>query len=187
MEAFRGIPENIIRIKIFGIGRVEITGEFIKAFSPGRAAGMFIAQIPFADQAGVIAGLFQDLRHGGFVRCQRHVKVGALLQLAGIPAKHQRRGGGRTRGGGGVIIREADALRGELVEIGRLEFRLAVTAQIAETESVALDENDARAARDGHRRGVGENEGQFCARGKARNRGQPNERAAKTIETIDVM
>ncbi len=127
---------------------------------------MFIAQVPFANQAGVIAGLFQDLRHGGFIRCQRHIQVGTLLQPVRIPAEHQRGGGRRTRGGGGIIIREADALRGEFVEIRCLEFRLTVTAQIAVTEPVALDEKDARAPRDGHRRIVGENEGQLAgARG----------------------
>ena len=41
------------------------------------------------------------------------------------------------------VMREADAVRREPVEVGRLKIRLAVAAQIAAREAVALDDNDA--------------------------------------------
>ena len=72
-----------------------------------------------------------------------------------IPAEHERGARRRTRRVARIITREPDAVGGELVEVGRLEFRLAVTAQVAVTQAVALNEDDARPARRG-RMGVGE-------------------------------
>jgi hypothetical protein len=59
-------------------GKEEVTGEFVEAFSPRRAGGIFIAQIPFADQAGQIAGTLQDLRNDQVPCCERNVHIGAL-------------------------------------------------------------------------------------------------------------
>lgn len=131
----------------------------------------------------MVAGIFQDLRDGGFVRRERNVRVGALPQMFGIFSEHERGVRLQSRAGDGIIC-ETDSFGGKFVEVRRLKFRLAVAAQVAVAESVNLDENDARAARNGLRRGIAENEGPVrtgvC--GQPDQRGQQNERAEKTIE-----
>jgi DNA-binding transcriptional ArsR family regulator len=91
----------------------------------------------------------------------------------------RRRRAVRTAG----VMREADAGRRDPVEVRRLEIRLAVAAQIARREVVALDKNDAGQTRF-HRAGVGLNVGeqrrQIGVRGRRDGqRGEQKESAVK--------
>ena len=74
------VPEGAL-YKSFSGMTVCGDGELIKTFQPGCAAGRVVTQIPFANQAGMIAGLLQQLRDGDFVGRQRDVRTGALPQM----------------------------------------------------------------------------------------------------------
>ncbi|MEY3530243.1 MAG: hypothetical protein RLZ70_1311 [Verrucomicrobiota bacterium] len=105
-----------------------------------------VAEMPFAEDAGAVAGLLQLLGQGR--RAERQALaledgVGdAVLEL--MPPGQQR----ATRGGAGrrdLEIREADAFGAEPVEVRGLEHRVAVRAHVAVALVVRQDEEDVRA------------------------------------------
>ena len=125
----RVTPERI-GIIILRRRLVEKSGELIKPLCPRR-----IAEAPFANEAGAITVLLEALREIEFAVCGRGIISGEQL----------RRGRRAVRAAG--VVREANAIRRESVKVRRLKISLAVAAQVAAREVVALDENDAGSAR----------------------------------------
>src|SRR2546427_2979954 len=64
--------------------------------------------------------------------------------MSGVPAGQKRGAGRRTDAAAGVKLGEAQAFRGELVEIRRPDFGLPIATQVPVSEIVGHDENDAR-------------------------------------------
>ena len=84
---------------------------------------------------------------------QRHEGVAADRGMAGVVAGHQATARRGADGAAGVALREAHALRGQAVEVRRLDLLLAVAAEVAIAQVVGQDENDVgrsgRIGRDG--------------------------------------
>ena len=141
---------------------VQKTGELVKSACP-----RLTAKAPFTNESGAIAVLLEPL-------CEIRL---ASSQL-GIFSGQQLRGGRRAIRAAG-IMREADAVCREPVQVWRLKIRLAVAAQVAARKAVALDENDAGPGpgRGGCRRDIREKGSQIGAdgHGKLQQGGEENQ------------
>ncbi len=118
----------------------------VKAALVGPILG-FIAQMPFAEHPGRVAGLFE---HRGqryciepepfaFEDCMRDAIV--KFMAAGL----DRRACGRA-GGADVKIRKPRAVFVELIEVRCLDDRIAVTGEVAVALIIGDDQNDVRPA-----------------------------------------
>src|SRR4051812_24176856 len=76
-----------------------------------------------------------------FAQALNHVTDPGLMR---IKSSHERSARG-TATSRVVELRKPQSVRGELIEIGRLDFR-PVTAEVRETHVVGHDENDVRTA-----------------------------------------
>ena len=146
------------RIEIGVAGRVAATtrirlpdspaamNEHLVETAPVRPAILFVAQVPLAEDAGRVAGVFQHLGDsGGFERQALALVNGvrdAVLEL--MPPGHQRRAG-RRAGRADVKIREADAFLPEHVRSRRADDRIAQTGVVAVADVVRHDDDDVRA------------------------------------------
>ena len=85
------------------------------------------------------------------------VPVEAVVADGGVPgveAGHQRAPRGGADVGAGVKAFEAHTLGGELVEVGRADFALAIRADMADAEVVGEDEDDVGLVRRGGEGGL---------------------------------
>jgi len=121
-----------------------------------RAEMRRVAQVPFADQGGGVAGVAQQRGHGGMVgrQAQHLVAVDAGDRLLGraaqavLPAaRGQGKACGRAHGRVGIAAREAHALRGHGVQarrdIGGAAVRIARAraAEVGIAEVIGQDED----------------------------------------------
>ena len=137
----------VIVVRVVVDAATEVAEEVIEALRVWDSVGR-IAEVPFADGGGVVAGGFHHFGNGGAfggeagfrggVVCQ----AGAEVELAG----HERgaRGGAH---GGAVELGEAGALRGEAVEVRSVEVFRAVTVEVDGALVVGVDEEDVRTRR----------------------------------------
>jgi len=104
-----------------------------------------MAQMPFAKQAGPIMISLEHIGHRRFVRRKviPHVQRPANADSVGNLADHQRRAGRRTKGIH-VKISQPHGFREKMVKMGRLQDRIAVTAQVAVPLIVGHQENNIR-------------------------------------------
>ena len=106
-------------------------------------------QMPLAEDAGGIAGVLQELRHGHLpdrqgveiVRRQQRTAPAAAnkvrdLHAGRMPASHERRAGGRADRGGRVAPREEHPGGGQPVDRRRAIKRATGAAQVVGTEIV---------------------------------------------------
>jgi len=119
-----------------------------KHFGEASVVGLifvFIPQMPFTEDAGFIAVLRQQLRKG--CRGQRHAL--ALKDRMGhavskfVPST-ENRGARRRAGWTHMELPESCGLFVELVQIWRLQDRIAHAGEIAHPLIVGHDQNDAR-------------------------------------------
>ena len=91
-----------------------------------------IPQVPFAKHAGVITAITQNPADGHLVVAQHRAAHDGVPHACAIGpvAGNQRRARRRT-GRRHVVVREPHAVRMQLVEMRRLEHRIAMTRQIA--------------------------------------------------------
>jgi hypothetical protein len=116
----------------------------IKPTLPGRILAV-IAQVPFADESGAIAGGFQELRQDDGVLVQM------LSWLAGVRdpiselmhTRHERRASRRARRTH-VELLEAHALIVQRIQVRRLEQWVPMSPHIAVALIVSQDEDDVR-------------------------------------------
>ena len=69
--------------------------------------------------------------------------------MPGVQARHERAARRGAYGAAGVEVGEAHAFRGQPVQIGRLDLRLAVASQVPIAEVIGENEDDARFAHGG--------------------------------------
>ena len=130
------------------------TPEIVEAVAVGMELGLE-AKMPFADEGGRIPLVLQELRQRtsgrreadieasgrrGGVCLERTLEPQALL----VAARDQRRPRGRAHRRVRVELCQPDAFAREPIEIGCLDVRRAVAAQIAIPEVVGDDEHDVR-------------------------------------------
>ncbi len=119
--AVRAIESSLVR----GAGTIGLSG---------------VGQMPLSGHVGRVAGGFQRFGKCGQVRVEattgRTICERALWVKAGQEASA--RGPAHVVN---VVVREAKAVRRELVEIGRLDFS-AIAAEIGEAHVVGDDEHD---------------------------------------------
>jgi len=122
----------------------------VEAFIEVRR-GVFVAQIPFANQASHIPRLFERLRHRlmalrKFDPLRPHIPPRAKPVLVG--AGHQAHAAGRTHRRRHIPVGETDARCGELVNRGRRHKTIArVTGRVAVAQVVDKDQDDVRLGR----------------------------------------
>jgi hypothetical protein len=127
--------------------------------------------VPFADVAGLVSPLAQQLRKGDLVGAQMHRVVasdpgedaGARRGSAG----HETGTGGGADRGGGVAVGEADAFGREAIEAGRLDDGMSVAGKVGVAEVVAHENQQVRALGGETRTGGGD-----CEASDARRRPQ---------------
>ena len=97
-----------------------------------RAVRVVIAQVPFAEHAGAVAGRLEHLGHRDFVGAHQRAAHDRVPHAgaSGVAARHQRTTAGRA-GGVDVEVGEPNALAVELVHVGRLDHRVSVSGQVA--------------------------------------------------------
>ena len=107
------------------------------------ARRIVVAQVPFAKDAGAIAGRRKHFGQGHFVGGHRRAaqkrvdRAGAIV----VPTGHQA-GPGGTANRRDVEARQLDALPRQLVEVRRLNVRIAVKAEVAPALVVGHDQQD---------------------------------------------
>src|SRR5215813_2631798 len=139
----------------------QVSAEAIEAVLVGIEFGL-IAEMPFAEDPGGVPGFLKLPRETDLCVRGESVVAGAgsgndfgdaaaLLIASG----HQPRAGGTTNGPAGMEIGEADAARGEAVEIRRPNVGVAVAAHVAVAEIVGENQQNVRPARGSGQRGGG--------------------------------
>src|SRR5204863_2656670 len=102
-------------------------------------------QVPLADVAGGVPGLFEQLGQGEFAGPQVDLAAGGDPGVdavaVGCAAGEDGRPGRGADGAGGVALGEADALFGEGVEVGGLDDRVAEAGGVAPAEVVGQEED----------------------------------------------
>ena len=121
---------------------IEAVVRGLRLFGQVEAA----VEMPFANVAGVVAGLFEEFRERDFVASQVHgrehgdpvVDAGPI----GGPTGQQAGSGGAAVGRSGVATGQSQPTGGEAVDMRRLDGRAAVAGQVAITEVVAEHDHD---------------------------------------------
>ena len=112
---------------------------------PTRPILRFVAEMPFAEDAGGVAGPLEHLRQGGGLEGEPLAfedGVGdAVLEL--MPAREER-AAGRGAGGADVEVGEAHALGADAVEVGCLEDGVPVGGDVPVALVVGEKEDDVR-------------------------------------------
>ena len=112
--------------------------------------GFTEAEVPFTDERGAIACIFEQTGRGGHgggneQRClairDTFVQTRAVLPPRILPGD-ERVTCGRANRGGGVTILEAQALAGQAVDVRRLYQRAAVATGIAPADVIGEDDED---------------------------------------------
>ena len=100
-----------------------------------RSIGIVVAQVPLAKHAGGIAVVLEDLAHRDFVLTQHrstHDRVPNARPIGPVPG--QECGSSRRAGRSDMVVHQSDRLGMELVDLWRLQDRIAETGEV----SVAL-------------------------------------------------
>ena len=108
------------------------------------------AQVPFADDGRLVAGLLKKLRQGEHPRFDHHGCIrrqdAHLMPKPMNPGK-QREPRGRACGGCTVTVREVNSLAGKRVDVGRGNQLRPVDANIRIAHVVAIDKHHVRPGR----------------------------------------
>src|SRR5208283_5628219 len=123
---------------------VQVADEFFETLFLRHTGSVLVAQAPFADEASVVAGLFEHLGHGQILGPQCDGTVAPYPGMPGVQAGHQRATGGCAHRAAGIEAGKTDAFSRELVEVRSLDPGLPVTTQIAITKIIRQDENNVR-------------------------------------------
>ena len=136
------VPPERSRVVIVCVGLVEVAEEIIKALVVRRGRAVLVAEAPFTDERGVIAGLFEQAGDGAVLGFQPDLGIAADGGVAGVLAGHEHAARRRADGGAGVELREAQALRRQPVDVRCGDLLLPVAPEVAVAEIVGEDEDD---------------------------------------------
>ncbi len=155
------------RLHVVAVVRAEVA---VKAHIVGQR-GAAVAEVPLAHHAGGVTRGLEQVRQRDLLRRQAHMAVGIEQRMEDIVPdaaggedqvgqprpRRQAAGeiagaGGRAHRGGGIEIREYDAVCGQLVDIGRGNHRAARGAgtQVAVAQVIEEDEDNIRPASAGN-------------------------------------
>jgi hypothetical protein len=122
--------------------------ELVEAVPDGSVFGEK-AQVPLADQRGLVPSQLKAGCHGGMLGWQADGFVAVTKrfheadgQAGGVPPSHQGDACWGTHSGRGVVAREAESVAGELVNMGGAIVRPAVAAEVPEAKVIGEDEYD---------------------------------------------
>ena len=125
-----------------------VAKEPVKPLLGGVAGGPCVTQAPLAKGTGHITLLLQKLANGNFAIRNRVLTLGfhglvvAHNCVARMLAGHQHAAGGRTHGVARIVGGKPHAFLGELVDIRRLDFLLAVGTEFRPSEVISHDEDN---------------------------------------------
>ena len=151
-DALEVAPE-VIRIIAVRVALAVVAEKPVEALVDRVALRAGKAESPFAERAGAVAVAAQQLgdrllRLGdGPLAFRFHFAVVAYEGVPGMFAGDEHAARRRADGVAAVVAREAHALRGQAVEVWRLDFFLPVAAQLRVAEVVGEDEDDVRPGR----------------------------------------
>ena len=112
-----------------------------------RAIRVFVAQVPFAEQACAVARLAEGVGQGPLVLAQQRAPADRVPDACGIAVMAGQQPSARRRAGGArVELPEPHRLAVETVEMRRLDERMAVRAQRRIALVVGQDQDHVRAA-----------------------------------------
>jgi hypothetical protein len=154
--------EEVFGVIGVGVHLGEEAEPLVPAFARGIAGITEATDAPFAEHGGGVAGLLEHFGDGEVAGLQEFFVslVAADAGVAGVEACHQRAAGRGADGAAGVDLGEAGTFGGHAVDVWRLDFLLAVAAEVAVAEIVGEDEDDVgRAALGENRDGEGGQEG----------------------------
>ena len=104
-----------------------------------------IAEVPFAEQGGAVAGFLEERGQRGMLGRQAQSGVAGAQRLVEadgqavlIAAGDQRGPRGRAHGRVGVGLQELHALGGEAVDVGRVVIAAAVAGEVGVARSSAM-------------------------------------------------
>ncbi len=124
-----------------GVSLVKVAEPIIEALPVRDTRAVGLAKAPLADDAGCVAGLFQQLGDGDIRRPQRHAGIASNEAVAGVQAGHQDAARGRTDRAAGIVLSKAHSLFGHFIQIRRLDLFLSKTAKVAVAKVVGQDKN----------------------------------------------
>jgi hypothetical protein len=148
-----------LRTKLVGVlvrgGGVVLGGEPpVVAVVVGLGLGGLVemrVEVPFAHVAGGITLGAEELGEGDLARAQVHLAALRDPREHAVPVRSAAGEDGRARraadGARRVALGEACALAGEGVEVGGLDHRVPVDAEVAPAEVVGEEDHDVRRAR----------------------------------------
>jgi len=152
------VPPEVVRVKSMCLSLANVAVEVVKALFLRVSGGVDDAKAPFAECAGGIAGVLENTCDclGAFFQrplaCNRgaedpscvtsNLYVVANLGAAAVQARHEDATGWGTDGVSAVVLSEFHSFGGEAVNIGGLDFFLAVAAQVRVAEIVGDDVDD---------------------------------------------
>ena len=151
-DALEVAPE-IIRIIAVRVALAVVAEKPVEALVDRVALRAGKAESPFAERAGAVAVAAQQLgdrllRLGdGPLAFRFHFAVVADEGVPGMFAGDEHAARRRADGVAAVVAREAHALRGQAVEVGRLDFFLPVAAQLRVAQVVGENEDNVRLGR----------------------------------------
>ena len=132
---------------------VEEVGDSFPCFESGafRAEGIVgqdgntraaqTVEMPFAEVAGGVTGIFESGRDGFFLKAQRVTMTGNARAIIGATGENGGAGGG-ANGRAGVEAIEAQTIGGHGIEVGCLENGMLVVTGLSPSLIVGHDEND---------------------------------------------
>ena len=144
------IAPEIIRVITVRVALAVVAKKTIEPLMHRVAFRAGKAQTPFAECAGAVSMTAQQLGDGllrlgdGPLAFRFHFTIVADKGVPGVLAGHEHATRWRADGVAGVVTREAHALPGQAVEVGRLDFLLTVAAQLRVAQVVGENENDVR-------------------------------------------
>lgn len=130
----RGDLKSVVAI---GVVKTQIVGLRL------RRVAQIAVEVPFADEGGGVARLFEQRREREFGSVQINARpignpaldAGAIRRAAG----QQSRARGRAERGRRIILGEPHALSGERIEVRRLDDWMAIAAQVAVAEIIDIN------------------------------------------------
>ena len=159
------VGENVVAVAFVGLGDVVVFKDGIEVAVAGRSGGLadsaafvderflkalvarahgvVVAEVPFAEDAGAVAGVAKDFRDGDFVGVHGEGSAGDFGDAGAVvvAAGHEAGAGGRAEGFDDELANLDAGLR-QGVEVGRAEDGVAVRAYVAVALVVGDHEQD---------------------------------------------
>ena len=124
-----------------GVVVEALAGQHIPVVEAGWVVDAAVAQVPLADDGGLVAGGLQQLGHGNLAPVKRRGEGGNAVDMV-VGAGEDHGAAGRADRVGAEAVVEAHATVGDTVEVGRAVDAAAVAAHGVRRVVVGHDEED---------------------------------------------